>query len=106
MIANTIAPDNRIGDGRSMGKEVLSGVEAETGGLLFDKGSAKAFISFPPSLSGGVEKRTVTLDVAPCRWRFVENAWVVPDCRPIVRISDQAKRKILYRSMIILLLLL
>lgn len=101
MIAKTIAPDNRIGDGRSMGKEVLSGVEAETGGLLLDKGSAKAFMSSPPSFSGGVEKSTVALDaMAPCRWRFLENAWVVPDCRPIVRISDQAKRKTQYRSMV------
>jgi hypothetical protein len=109
MIAKIIDDDNRIGDGRSMGNEVLSGVEADTGGLLLDKGSAKALKSSPPSLSGGIEKITVALDedidadavVAPCRWRFLVNAWVVSDCRPIVRISDQAKRKTPYRSMII-----
>lgn len=85
-----------------MGYDVPSDVEAGTGGLLLDKGSAKASIPSLPSFSGGVEKTTVVLDDdndAAGRWILVVNATVLPDCKPIVRASDHAKRETTNRAM-------
>ena len=107
-MAKTMDDARRIGDGKSMGYDVLSGLDAEAGGLLLDKGSAKAFISSP---SGGVEKIAVVLDddgsaidaitAVPFGWKFPVKARVMPDCRPIIMISDQAMRKTPYRAMVI-----
>ena len=77
--------------------------------MSLTKGSAKASGTVPSSLSGGVEKIAVLDgddmdgDTAAPFWKFVVNAWVLPDSRPIAKISEQAKTKTLCRAMMYIL---
>ncbi len=106
MIAKTIEDANKMGDGTSIGYDVPSDVGAGAGGLLLVKGSAKASNSKASgSASSSIfEKITVFLDVEidaeTTDPKLLLNAWVLPENRPIERISDHAKTRTPFRAIV------